>query len=207
MSESARRQSVYQRVLGDRFGELDEKLQVYFGMPPAGTVGAGSGMYDEAGSRLRWLRPVWAWLAWRRVLFPEHGRDVPFSVVNTPDARGGLRARRTFEFPRRRRVMVDRMSVVETADGPALHDRLGRRGGLEVRLRLDVVDGGLTMLSERLWLRVAALRVPLPRIARVTLTERTDGDRQRVDVRIHLPLLGEVFVYRGTFTYDYRSIS
>jgi hypothetical protein len=47
-------------------------------------------------------------------------------------------------------------------------------------------------------------RLPLPRFARVVVTERPDprGDSgQRVDVRIRVPLLGEVFRYAGTFTY------
>jgi hypothetical protein len=94
--------------------------------------------------------------------------------------------------------MVDAMSVV---DG-ALHDRLGRRGGLEVELILDVVAGALHMRSRRQWLRLARLRLPLPPIVRVTLTEQTSGDGQRVDVRMTAPVLGEVFRYAGTFSYS-----
>ena len=80
---------------------------------------------------------MFAFLAWRRVLFPEYGHDIPFRVVNTTAGDGSLSAERTFEFGTRTRVMQDRMTVV---DG-ALHDRLGRRGGLEVELGLEVVDG------------------------------------------------------------------
>lgn len=194
--------SPYQLVLGDRFGALDASLQRYFGAIPAGSVGVGHGVYEQAGSRKRVLRPLLAWLAWRRILFPEFGRDVPFTVVNTPGGHGELSATRTFDFPGRRRRMQDSMSV---RDG-VLIDRLGRRGGLEVGLHLEVVDGGLRMHSGRFRLRLGALRVPLPRVARLTLDERTDpvdASRQRVDVRITAPLLGEVFKYAGSFTYAY----
>jgi hypothetical protein len=188
--------SVYERVLGDRVRDLDPGLQAYFGELPAGTQGRGVGTYDVAGSRHRWLAPALAWLAWRRVLFPEYGHGIPFEVVNTP--RGdGLTARRSFDFPVRTRVMVDAMSVV---DG-ALHDRLGRRGGLEVELALDVVDGGLRMRSRRQWLHLGPLRVRMPGLVRVTLSETAEGGRQRVDVRMTAPLLGQVFRYAGTFVY------
>lgn len=208
--------SVYQRVLGARFDRLDARLIPYFSLPPAGTVGRGEGVYQRAGSRHRWLRPALAVMAWRRVLFPELGAGVPFEVVNTPDAVGRLRGRRLFRFPGRTRVMVDRMEVVATADGLRLHDRLGRRGGLEVRMRLAVRDGGLTMRSERLWLRAGRLRVPLPPVVRVTLDERVElggerqgtedgGERQRVEVRITAPVLGEVFAYVGVFRYRFTA--
>jgi len=203
-------ESVYQRVLGSRAAELHPSLHAYFSLPPEGQVGRGSGVYEVAGSRHRWARPLWAWLAWRRVLFPELGHDIPFSVVNTPTADGRLDARRVFEFSKRTRAMEDTMSVV---DG-RLHDRLGRRRGLEVELALDVVDGSLRMVSGRLWLHLGPLRLRMPRLATVALIEshvpparsRVRGARQRVDVRITAPLLGEVFRYAGEFSYAYSAV-
>lgn len=199
--------SVYQRVLGSRFGELHPSLAAYFSLPPAGHLGHGTGVYSVAGSRVRWLRPLWAWLGWRHVLFPELGREVPFTVVNTPTADGRLDAARSFEFPGRTRVMDDTMSVV---DG-RLHDRLGGRRGLEVELALDVVDGALHMVSGRQWLHLGPLRVRIPGLVRVALTEShlepgestVAGAHQRVDVRMTAALLGEVFGYTGDFAYRY----
>lgn len=193
--------SVYQRVLGERFFDLDPRLQQYFGPLPVGMVGRGHGVYEIAGSRRRMLRPLLAWMAWRRILFPEFGRDVPFTVVNTLGASGGLSAVRTFSFPGRERCMEDTM----TAAHGHLIDRLGRRRGLEVALAVSVHEGGLRMRSGSFWLHVGPVRVPLPRVASLVLDERTDPadpGRQRVDVRIMAPLLGEVFRYAGAFTYE-----
>jgi hypothetical protein len=193
--------SVYQRVLGEEFSRLDPRLQAYFGPLEAGQVGVGTGVYDVAGSRIRMLRPLLSVMGMRHVLFPEYGRGVPFSVKNTAGADGTLSAVRMFDFPGRSRVMEDTMSVV---DG-RLVDRLGKRRGLEVGIRLSVVDGGLRMRSTRLALRIRRIRVPLPRIAVLHLDERTDPadpTRQRVDVRITAPVLGELFRYAGTFTYE-----
>ena len=60
------------------------------------------------------------------------------------------------------------MTVV---DG-VLHDRLGRRGGLEVELELEVRDGALRMTSRRQWLRAGPLRTAHPGVVRVRLDER-----------------------------------
>lgn len=193
--------SVSQRALGERFGQLDPALQRYFGSIPPGMAGSGAGVYEFAGSRRAWLRPVLTWMAWRRILFPESGRNVPFTVWNTATAEGGLRATRTFDFPRRTRVMEDSMVVI---DG-RLVDRLGRRGGLEVALEVGVHDGGMQMTSGRLHLRLRSIRIPLPRVATLTLDERThpaEAGRQLVDVRITSRWVGEVFRYHGSFAYE-----
>ena len=195
---------MYQRVLGADFPSLSPELRAYFSLPPAGSVGRGSGVYEVAGSRQRWLTPVFALLARRRILFPEYARDVPFTVTNVPGPGEGLSARREFHFPGRERVMQDTMHVV---DG-RLHDFLGRRGGLEVRLGLTVTDGSLRMLSDRAWLHLRGLRLPLPALlsARVVLDERWVDGHQRVDVRMRHPLLGEIFRYTGTFDYHYETL-
>jgi hypothetical protein len=192
--------SVYQRVLGEEFALLDPRLQTYFGPISPGRVGRGAGVYRVAGSRLRLLRPVLALMAWRHVLFPDLGHDVPFTITNTPHSDGSLSALRTFDFPRRTRIMEDTMTVT---DGQ-LRDRLGKRRGLEVGIQLAVVSGGLGMTSTTLALHLGRLRLPLPPLATMHLDERSDPldpSRQNVDVRIDAPLLGEVFRYTGTFAY------
>ena len=48
--------SVYRRVLGAEADALHPSLQAYFSLPPVGQVGHGVGVYEVAGSRLRWAR-------------------------------------------------------------------------------------------------------------------------------------------------------
>jgi hypothetical protein len=190
--------SVYERVLGADIDRLTPELRTYF----SGThgVGVGSGVFEVAGSRLRLLRPVLAYLAWRRILFPEYGREVPFDITNTPTADGGLDAVRTFHFPGRDRPLEDTMQVV---DG-RLHDFLGLRRGFEVRMALRITDGLLEMRSDRQWLHLLGIRARLPRFATVTVSESWRDGRQHVDVRLRSPLLGEWFRYAGSFSYRYE---
>ncbi|MDJ1113663.1 hypothetical protein [Microbacterium dauci] len=71
------------------------------------------------------------------------------------------------------------------------NERLGVDGALELELRPHVVDGGMPLSSTRL--------------ARVTVDELADDGEvpsgQRVDVRVRMPVLGEVFRYSGAVTY------
>jgi hypothetical protein len=192
--------SVYQRVLGSEIDRLAPELRAYFTGGHA--VGTGSGVFDIAGSPRRMLRPVLAFLAWRRILFPEYAQRVPFDIVNTPTSDGRLNAVRTFHFAGRDRPLEDTMTVV---DG-VLHDFLGKRRGFEVRMSLTVTeDGRLQMRSNSVWLHLGRVRIRLPRAATVTVSESWDNGRQHVDVRLRSPLLGEWFRYAGSFDYTYSS--
>jgi len=192
--------SVWQRALGDDYELLSPGLRDYFARPPEGTVGRGSGRYEVAGSSRRWLRPVLVVLAWRRILFPEFGHGIPFTVTNTP-AGAALRGWRTFDFPSRPRVMQDEMRIVDDR----LHDFLGRRGELEAQLELEVVDGALRLHTERLWLNLGRVRLALPRLARIRLVEESVENGQRVSAVLSSPVIGDWFEYTGEFRYAYIS--
>lgn len=196
-------ESVYERVLGDRVADLHPRLRRYFGSIPEGFEGVGEGVYREAGLRNCLLRPVFALLARGRIAFPEYGRGVRFTIRNAPGPGGVRHAVRSFAFPSATREMTDSMRVV---DG-RLIDRVGSRGRVEVELDLLVCDGRMQMRSRRIALRVAGLRLPLPPLVKLVIEERassTDPGAQHVDVRMIAPVLGEIYGYRGTFTYDLR---
>ena len=189
-------ESVYRRVLGSDIDQLPDSLRNYFN---GGAVGRGQGVFDVAGTRIRLFRPLLSMMAKERILFPEYATNVTFDIINSPTDDGGLDAVRTFYFPGRVRPLEDSMRVV---DG-FLHDFMGRRRGFEVRMLLTIVNDGLVMRSDRQWLNVGRFRVPLPRVARVTVTESTDDGKQHVDVRLHSPLIGDWFRYSGSFSYRY----
>lgn len=191
--------SVYQQVLQGEWDDLDPGLRRYFGPTPPGSIGVGHGVYETVGSRVRLLRPLFAVTARAQVLFPEVGCGVPFTVVNAPQPDGTLTATRTFGFPDRVRVMRDTLRVI---DG-RLVERIGKGGRLELTLDVFVDQGGMRLVSRGLSLRLGSVTVPLPPFARVTVDERAEGDRQRVDVRVRSPLVGEIFRYAGTFTYEH----
>ena len=167
---------------------LDPRLRAYFGEIPAGSVGVGRGVFDVVGTPKRWLWPVLWVLGRQGVVFPIWSRDVPFTVVNRPDA-GSLHGIRTFHFTRGDRAMVDSIS-------PELVDSLGTRGQYRAALRGAVEGGALHLWSTSLTFR--GIRLP----GRVDVTERSDGSLQHVAVTITAPVVGRVYEYSGHFSYE-----
>lgn len=196
--------SPFEAVLGESFGELDEPLQEYFGglsLDEEGLEeeGLGRGVFREAGLRRRVLRPLFRVLGARGIAFAEFGSDVEFTVRNT-EADGIRLATRRFRFPDGERIMVDRMR----ARGGRIVDRVGDRGQVEVEFDVRVIDGGLRMCSRRLALHIMGVRVPLPRVATFVLRERVRGAELHIDLRVSVPVLGEIYGYDGAFVYTRR---
>lgn len=185
-------------MLGDAFDDLDPGLRDYFGVIPAGHVGRGEGVFDVVGVRRRWLWPFLAVLALDGIVFPAWERQVPFSVTNRPGPNGTVTAKRLFEFPETGWIMTDEVGITPSG----LADRLGRSGFLWVALRASVVNGRLVLRSTGVTVRVGRIRIPLgPLSPRLTLVERRDGHRQHISLRLHLPLIGTLYEYSGSFTY------
>ena len=190
--------SPWQRVLGARMAGLDAGLRAYFGAIPEGYVGRGQGVFDVVGTPRRWLWPAFGMLARDGVVFPVWEHAVQFTVVNRPTPRGTVSATRVFRFAGGERTMTDEIGVTKAG----LTDRLGRHGLVSARFDADVVNGRLVLSSTGADLRLGPVRVPLGVLApRVSLVERTDGNRQHVSLRMALPLIGTIYEYSGTFTY------
>ena len=188
--------SPWQAALGDRLDELDPALRDYFSAIPAGKVGRGSGVFETVGTPRRWLWPMLAILGRAGIVFPVWAHDVPFDVVNSP-ADGVVRAQRTFHFVGGDRVMLDEIGVTSAG----LVDVLGRRRRLRAPLESTVVAGRVELRSRGAALRVGRLWLPLPFAPRVHLVEQRDGDRQRVELTMTMPVVGRIYEYAGSFSY------
>lgn len=193
--------SAWEGALGARVDELHPRIREYVRAIPVGSVGRGSGVFTEAGCRSAILRPVLRIAARFGVAFPEHGVGIPFTIENRGDAQGGVRAIRTLRFPRRERVMLDR---VHEHHGYVV-DALGADGRLEAAFRVSVRDAAMVARSGAVRVRLGRLWWRLPRVVRpcVDLVERWDDavQRQHVDVRVSLPIVGAIYGYHGWFDY------
>lgn len=200
--------SPYELVLGDRLSELHPRLRAYFSAIQCGQLGIGTGTFTTVGTPRYWLWPVLWVLKRQGVLFPVWERDVPFTVVNRPvrDGRGqvAVAAIRTFQLRAGSASMVDAI----TAESSGLVDHLGASRRYLAHLSAEVVDGELRMTSTRLAVRVGSRSLVIPhRLSpTVTLVERFDDvtDRQQVTVTVDAPLLGRLYEYAGSFSYEHR---
>lgn len=185
--------SAFEVVLGADLARLPEPLRTHV----SAGAGVGHGVFESAGCTRPVLRPLLHTMARQRILFPDFGSDVPFRITNTSTPNGGLHAVRTFRFLSGDRRLEDTLRIV---DGH-LHDFMGRRNGFEVRMLVTADSGGLHLRSDRQWVHIGRGRVPVPRLATVTVHDSVVGGRRRIDVRLCSPLLGEWFHYVGMFDY------
>jgi hypothetical protein len=114
---------IYQQALGKDFTRLQPELQEYFSLlPGSGHYGFGEGVFDVAGCRQAWLRPLLKLTSGEEAFFPEFGESVPFRIENhahlDPFGRPSLTARREIRFPGRSRIFQDTTSLVESDEAP-----------------------------------------------------------------------------------------
>lgn len=203
-SDAASAPSPYERALGSSLHTLHPRLRAYFAAIPLGHVGYGRGMFEVVGTPRREWWPVLAVLGRMGIVFPVHEVDVPFSVENHPRSCSSVAAVRRFEFATGARRMTDVMHVVRGR----LVDVLGHGGHVRATFEPAVVDGALVLrsIAVGLCLGPMRLRIPRPVAPRVHLVERFDdaSGRQHVHLTLDAPLIGRLYEYTGSFTYDVR---
>ena len=197
--------SPYERALGARISELHPKTAWYFRTIPPGHVGIGTGVFTTAGSRFRWLRPMFRIAEALGVAFAGWERDVPFRIENrTVDGRA--LAIRWFELPGRTWVMPD---AVELTAGGVLRNEIGPHRTVVTTFDIDVRDEAVVLTIRRVGLRLGPLRFSVPGFLspRIGLVERWDEGRERhhVSMTIDAPVLGRVYEYIGFFEYAIES--
>jgi hypothetical protein len=203
--------SPYETVWNGIPDTLHPRLRDYCGAIPPGHHGYGRGSFDRVGTPRLWLWPFLWVLGRPDVLFPGWYQNVPFTVINRPTRSSSgavaVGASRTFHFPAGDRTMNDAITA-ESAAQTGLVDYLGAHRRLRATLEASVVDGAMHLDSTAVALRVWRRWLTLPRrlSPRVALIERFDDTArvQRVALTLTAPLIGTVYEYAGSFSYDIR---
>jgi len=130
--------SIYQRVLGSDFHRLHPQIQRRFGYCSEDRCASiGRGVMDEVWRGRFYTLPFLYIGTWRRIMFPERGRDVPFTIENyayrDSFGRETVTWVRTFEITRRRRF--DATMIHSTTRG-CIVDYLGSHHHLAVDIHL-----------------------------------------------------------------------
>ena len=142
--------SIYRRALGADFTRLHPQIQRRFGFSSADSLAAvGTGVMEELWHGPAYTLPFLYVGAWRRIMFPEQGLSVPFTIENYAYRDGYGRETvtwiRTFETRRRRRF--DAYMIYAEGRGRIV-DYLGTHQHLAVDLELSVDErGGLRIRS------------------------------------------------------------
>ena len=206
--------SIYQRVLGADFQRLHPMIQRRFGFSSADRVAAiGHGVMDEIWKGSFFTNPFLRAGSWRRIMFPETGRNVPFTIENYAFVdrfgRETVSWIRTFELRRHRRF--DAYMIYSDARRRIV-DYLGSHEHLAVDIDLSVdAAGGLRLRSgaQRLYEGLVGFSFPMAFSGIADVREWYDdaGRSFRIVVDVHNRLWGSLFGYRGRFDVEWRAIT
>ena len=203
--------SIYQRALGSEFHKLHPQIQRRFGLTSeAGVAAIGRGRMDRLWHGAPYTLPFLYIGTWRSIMFPEQGRDIPFTLENYAyrDVLGRETVTwvRTFRTTRKRRF--DAYMIWSEQRG-CIVDYLGTHQHLAVDLEISVTEnGGLRLRSgeQRFYEGPVAFRFPLffSGVAEVCEWFDDPTGRFRIEVQVSNPRWGPLFGYAGSFEVEWR---
>ena len=206
--------SIYQTALGSDFGRLHPKIQERFGFSSASGVACiGRGIMDEVWHGRLYTLPFLYVGSWRRIMFPEKGRKIPFSIKNyayvDPLGRETVTWIREFQAKQPRRFDA---YMIYSRNRERIVDYLGTHQHLAVDIDLSVDEkGGLRLRSgaQRFYERQVAFSFPLLFSGIADVCEWYDESLQkyRIEVNVHNRTWGPLFGYRGSFDVEWKNIS
>jgi hypothetical protein len=203
--------SIYADLLGSDFDRLHPQIQRRFGFSSADRVAAiGRGMMSHLWHGAAYTLPFLYLGAWRRIMLPESGRNVPFTIENyayrDDFGRETVTWLRTFQTRRVRRFDA---YMIASADQRRIVDYLGSHQHLAVDIDLRVDErGGLRLTSgaQRFYEGPLGFTFPpaLSGIAEVCESYDERRDLFRIEVAVRNQRFGPLFGYRGTFAVEWR---
>jgi len=199
-------ESIYQRAMGSEFSKLHPMIQKRFSLSSeSGLASVGRGVMEDLWHGAPYTLPFLYVGTWRSIMFPEMGKDVPFTIQNfayrDPLGRETVTWVRTFGTKRPRRF--DAYMIWSESRGKIV-DYLGTHQHLAVDLDLSVrSDGGIRIRSgeQRFYEHFVAFRFPpfFSGIAEVCESYDDAAECFRIEVNVSNRLWGPLFGYKGRF--------
>ncbi|WP_028392216.1 DUF4166 domain-containing protein [Bacillus cihuensis] len=202
--------SIYKKVLGNQFNVLHPMLQKRYDISAKKPFQAYGVMKTIKGGP-KWLYPFFLLGVNWKLLFPEHGHLIPFSIVNT--ARIGnngeeqIHWERIFYFEGKKRFFNAVMSLDH--ERLVIKDYLGEPSLFYSDLSFHVSQTGEVQIeSKDQRLVLGLLEIPVPKFLQglATVTEAYIEDRKVFSIKVEVrnPLIGLIFAYEGEFTPNER---
>jgi hypothetical protein len=206
--------SIYRRALGEQFEKLHPKMQERFGFGSEDKVASiGRGVMQELWHGPFYTYPFLVLGSFRRIMFPESGNDVPFTIRNyaykDPHGRETVTWIRDFATNPPRRFDA---YMIYSESRNVIVDYLGTHQHLAVDLELSVTEtGGLRLRSgeQRFYEGPIAFRFPMLFSGVADVCEWYDDDlhRFRIEVVVSNKTWGRLFGYSGTFDVETVSVT
>jgi hypothetical protein len=206
--------SIYERALGSDFGKLHPQVRRRFGFSSAdGIASVGNGVMEEIWKGRIYTEPFLRVGTWRRIMFPETGKNIPFTIENYAFVdrfgRETVSWIRTFAARRVRRFDA---YMIYSDRRRRIVDYLGSHEHLAVDIDMSVdEEGGLRIRSgaQRFYEGLIGFNFPMLFSGIADVREWYDdaAGRFRISVSVHNRVWGPLFGYRGSFDVEWRSVN
>ncbi len=205
--------SIYERAMGSDFARLHPQIQRRFGFSSRDNVASvGTGVMGEIWHGPPYTLPFLYVGTWRRIMFPESGRNVPFQIHNyaylDPLGRETVTWVRTFQGNRQRRFDA---YMIFSEQRSCIVDYLGTHQHLAVDIELGVApNGGLRLRSgaQRFYEGAIAFSFPLLFSGIADVCEWYDDAELefKIEVSVTNRVWGRLFGYKGRFQVDWQTV-
>jgi hypothetical protein len=205
--------SIYKLAMGSDFDRLHPQIQKRFGFGSEDHVAAiGRGVMDRVWHGRTFTLPFLYVGAWRRIMFPEQGERVPFTIENYAyrDSMGRETVTwlRTFQTRKTRRFDA---YMIYGPERRKIIDYLGTHQHLAVDIDLSVDPrGGLRLRSgeQRFYEGVIGFRFPLLFSGVADVCEWYDDaiGKFRIEVHVANRTWGKLFGYEGLFDVEWKPV-
>ena len=205
--------SIYEQALGEEFGLLHPRIQERFGFCSGDNRACvGSGTMDEIWHGPLYTMPFLYIGSWRRIMFPERGKNVPFTIRNY--AYVGEYGRETVTWIRNFATPTPRRFdayMIFSSQRERIVDYLGTHQHLAVDIDLSVDGrGGLCLRSgdQRFYEGCVGFHFPLlfSGIADVCEWYEESDQRFHIEVNVSNHVWGPLFGYRGSFDIEWQPV-
>ncbi|MBX3379657.1 MAG: DUF4166 domain-containing protein [Phycisphaeraceae bacterium] len=198
--------SIYQIAMGKEFDRLHPMIQKRFGFSAAdGVASIGRGKMDRIWRGAFYTLPFLYVGTWRRIMFPDNGRDIPFTIRNYAYAdsfgRETVTWIRNFDIGPGRRFDA---TMIYSEKRRKIVDYLGTHQHLAVDLDLSAdTDGGIRIRSgeQRLYESLIGFRFPCFFSGVADVREWFDDAKGKfgIEVVVNNSVWGPLFGYNGWF--------
>lgn len=202
--------SIYRRVLGSDFAKLHPETQRRFSLCSTGeNASIGRGVMSSIWRGAFYTLPFLYVGTWRRIMFPEVGVNIPFTIENfaylDSFGRETVSWVRTFESRRTRRFDA---YMIYSESRRKIIDYLGSHQHLAVEIDLRVDEFGALCLrssAQRFYEGALGFTFPmaLSGIAQVREWYDTGTGLHKISVDVRNKRWGPLFGYNGVFSVEY----
>jgi hypothetical protein len=205
--------SIYEQALGEKFKLLHPRIQERFGFSSRDNLACvGTGTMDELWHGKAYTLPFLYLGSARRIMFPERGRSVPFTIRNYAyvDEYGRETVTWIRNFATLKPRRFDAYMIFSQQRGRIV-DYLGTHQHLAVDIELSVDErGGLRLKSgeQRFYEGPIDFSFPLlfSGVAEVCEWFEEKDRRFHIEVNVANRTWGPLFGYRGSFEIEWRSV-